>query len=87
MGWVDAAGIDHGKDAPIPIRIAEQTVTGGAWGVVHDRHAFADKAVKKGRFADVGSAYKCNNWFHVFRFFMVLAWVRTWELASLPGSR
>ncbi|GMV34549.1 MAG: hypothetical protein AMXMBFR60_23780 [Chloroflexota bacterium] len=64
MRRVNAAGVNHGKGARVPFRIAEEAVAGRAGGVVYDRHPLADKAVEQRRFPDIGSAYKRNNWFH-----------------------
>lgn len=64
MGRVNAAGIDHGKDAAIPFRISKETVTGGAGGVIYNSHPFPDQTVKERGLSYIRSSYKCNNWFH-----------------------
>ncbi len=67
-----APGIDQRKIAPVPVRVAIETITGRAGHIFNDGNPLADHAVKKRGFADIWPAHDGDKWFHDWPFYPFL---------------
>jgi hypothetical protein len=60
---LDSAGVDERVVASVPVAVGVQTVAGDARNVLDDSDSFTGQTIKKGGFADVGTANDSDNRF------------------------
>ena len=60
---LNAAGINEGKAAPVPVAFAVNPVARHAWRIFHNCHALAGQLIEEHRLADVRSTHDCYNRF------------------------
>src|SRR5260370_8727148 len=61
----EAACVDEGKFAPVPIRVAVNAITRGTGQVFHNGNLIRQHAVEKSRFADVRPADHVSKGLHL----------------------
>src|ERR1035437_8195584 len=68
IAWMDlqTAGVDHDEAAAVPVRIAVDSVAGGARAILDDGRAMADDPIEKSALADVWAPDDSNDgkWGH-----------------------